>query len=42
MTLLTGILDHDPLRTSHFLEGSKLAPYLPWPKHPQVVKSTHA
>lgn len=34
MTLLTGILDPDPLRTSRFLEGSrKLAPDLPWLKH---------
>jgi asparagine synthase (glutamine-hydrolysing) len=34
MTLLTGILDPDPLRTSRFLEGSrKLAPDLPWRKH---------
>jgi len=34
MTLLTGILDPDPLRTSRFLEGSrKLAPDLPWLTH---------
>ncbi len=34
MTLLTGILDPDPLRTSQFLEGSrKLAPGLPWLTH---------
>jgi asparagine synthase (glutamine-hydrolysing) len=34
MTLLTGILDPDPLRTSRFLEGSrKLAPDLAWLKH---------
>ncbi len=34
MTLLTGILDPDTLRTHRFLEGSgKLAPDLPWLKH---------
>lgn len=34
MTLLTGILDPDPLRTSRFLEGSrKLAPDLSWLTH---------
>lgn len=34
MTLLTGILDPDPLRTTRFLEGSrKLAPDLPWLTH---------